>query len=620
MFVLRELSTYSGCSGTAGQIPQHVIIPNDVDVDVDHCPSWLRPQLLKVASTVTIIRSSLYSFKSINAFNFCLRVVGFRLHRANGTLSPSGHPTPGIMLPVPLTASSPRYLHQLQNVALILLSAFFAPLCTFIAVVSHIVSPYTKTAKHIKHHRKWRASSLSTFRPRTVLVTGVGMSKGLVIARAFYRAGHRVIGADFEPYAIPVCGHFSASIEKFFRLTQPDTEETAEQYIQELRDIIESEDVELWVPCSSGGFSIEDGEAAEALQKQTNCKVIQFGVTLTETLHQKHSFIDNTRSVGLNVPETHLVTSETESLTVLYPEKEKSRSKNGIRYIMKSALDDSFRGDLTLLPRPTLRETGGHIKRLNPTPFRPFVLQQYISGPEFCTHSLIINGQVQAFLCCPSAELLMHYNALPNSLALSKAMLLYTSIYAKATGPNMTGHLSIDFLIDESITQKADKIGVSDSEIRELMDKIFPIECNPRPNTAVVLFADESEDLAEAYLSILPDHEPKGIKNGHRAEALIVPKPSVPGYYWIGHDLVTRVLIPLLAVLRWEMGLWQMLGMWMEFLEHVVYWRDGTYEVWDPWPAWWLYVVYWPGMFLISLWKGRWWSRCNVSTTKIFWC
>ena len=522
------------------------------------------------------------------------------------------------MLRVPLTASSPRYLHQLQNITLILLSALIAPLCTFIAGISWIVSPYTRTAKHIKHHREWRASSSSTFRPRTVLVTGVGMSKGLTIARAFYRAGHRVIGADLEPWHIPVCGHFSKSIEKFFRLTQPDTEENLEQYIQDLKDIIEKEGVELLVPCSGVGFSTEDAEVGEVVERDTKCKVVQFGVTLTETLHQKHSFIDYTRSIGLNVPETHLVTSEIEALAVLYPDK--SRSNTGTRYIAKTALDHSTPADMALLPRPTFRDTQAHVKRLNPTPFRPFVLQQYISGPEFCMHSLIIGGKVQAFVCCPSGALLMHYNALPTSSALSRAMLLYTSVYAKKTRPSMTGHFSLDFLLDESVAHKADKVGASDTEIRELMNKIYPIECNPRPNTAVVLFAAESEDLAEAYLSILPDHEPKGISNGHRADALIVPGPSVPSYYWIGHDLVTRVLVPSLAVLRWRMGVWQMLGMWTEFLEHVLYWRDGTYEIWDPWPACWLYVGYWPGMFLVSLWDGSRWSRCNVSTTKTFWC
>ena len=516
-----------------------------------------------------------------------------------------------------LNSSSPAHLHILQNVALILLSAFFAPLCFSIAILSHVISPWLKVSKHIQRHRRWRASSSSTFRARTVLVTGVGMSKGLTIARAFYRAGHRVIGADFEPYRIPVCGRFSSSIEKFYRLSTPSADSGSAQYIGELTDIIQREEVESWVSCSGLVSAIEDGEAAEIVEKETNCKPIQFGLTLTETLHEKHSFIDNTRKLALNVPDTHLVTSETEALAVLYPEK--PRSIFGKRFIMKSAgLDDSVRADMTLLPRPTLKETEAHVKRLGPTPFKPFVLQQYISGPEYCTHSLIINGKVSAFVACPSAEPSMHYVALPASSALAKAMLLFTAMYAKKTGSGMMGHFSVDFVVDEDVARSAERsFGASDAEVKELMTRIYPIECNPRAHTAVVLFADESEDLAEAYLSVLPDHEPKGIANGHRAEAIVVPRPGVPGYYWIGHDLVARFALPLLRFLILQIGLVDMLSSWLECLEHILYWRDGTFEVWDPWPAFWLYVGYWPGMFLVSLWKRRWWSRCIVSTAQV---
>ncbi|PVH82130.1 hypothetical protein DL98DRAFT_514193 [Cadophora sp. DSE1049] len=521
-----------------------------------------------------------------------------------------------------LTSHSPTYQHVLQSASLILLSLCLIPLCTFIAVCSRLVSPYLKISRHIKHYRTWRQISSSTFRPRTILVTGVGMSKGLNVARTFYRAGHRVIGADFEPYLIPVCGHFSTSIDKFYRLSKPTSEAGSAKYIQDLIDIVNKEGVELWVPCSGIASGVEDGEAAEAISKETRCKAVQFGLTLTETLHEKHFFIDNTRNLGLNVPDTHLVTSETESLSVLYPEKPRPTIQPNDKYIMKSILlDDSNRSNMTQLPLPTLKETEAHIKRMNPTPFRPFVLQKFIKGPEYCTHSLIIGGKVKAFVACPSAELLMHYTPLPTSSALSQAMLLYTTLYAKKTGNGMTGHFSIDFLVEEEVARVAEtRMGVQESEVRDLMQKIYPIECNPRVHTAVVCLSDVCEDLAAAYLSILPDHEPKGISNGHKSDALVVPRPGVPGYYWIGHDLVTRVILPVLSVLRSEIGVRDMLRMWMEFVEHVLYWRDGTWEVWDPWPAWWLYVGYWPSMFLVSLWERKWWSRCNVSTNKMFGC
>lgn len=462
------------------------------------------------------------------------------------------------------------------------------------------------------------------------------MSKGLTLARTFYQAGHRVIGADFEPYGIPVAGHFSIAISKFYPLTRPTSEIGSAKYIQDLIFIIKKEKVELWVSCSGVASALDDGEAAEAIEKETSCVPVQFGLSLTETLHEKHSFISHTRKIGLNVPATRLVTSETEAQAVLYPEK-RSPTRNGgangtgqesgrgagRKYIMKSVgLDDSIRADMTLLPRPTLRETTQHIKRLNPTPFRPFVLQQYISGPEYCTHSLLVNGAVKAFVACPSAELLMHYSPLPASSALSQAMYMYTVQYARNTEPKMTGHFSVDFLVEEEVAREVqDRVAVSEEEVRALMGRLFPIECNPRAHTAVVAFSDVSEDLADAYLSILPNHEPRGISNGHRLDNLLVtPKPGIPSTYWIGHDLVTKILLPVLWVLRGEIGVKEALGKWTEFVEHVLFWRDGTWVVWDPWPAWWLYAGYWPGMFVVSILEGRWWSRVNVSTTKMFGC
>ncbi|KAG9241522.1 hypothetical protein BJ878DRAFT_520357 [Calycina marina] len=514
-----------------------------------------------------------------------------------------------------LTATTPTYQHVLANLSLILLCAFCAPYFTAIAFASWILSPYTNETKHIQQHRKWRTISSSTFRPRRVLITGVGMSKGLTLARTFYRAGHKVIGADFEPYRVPVCGRFSTSIEKFYRLMKPKAQ-GGPQYIEQMKHIIEEEKIELWVSVSGNASVLEDGEAAEIVEKETSCKAIQFGLTPTETLHDKHSFIGTTREMGLNVPHTHLVTSEAEAMAVLYPEKPRSTREN--QYILKSVgWDESVRTDMTLLPMTSRYETAQHIKAVGPTPFRPFVLQQYIAGPEYCTHSLIINGKVKAFVALPSAELLLHYNALPASSALSQAMLRYTTLYAQKMLVSGAGHFSLDFLVDDQIARIAElKIGASPNEVRDLMSVIYPIECNPRPNTAGILFAEVSEDLAETYLSVLDEHEPKGVSTGHLSEDRVIPSPNTPGYYWIGSDFITMVVIPILQFVRWKVTIWDVLENWLEFAEHLIYWHDGTFEVWDPWPAWWQYTGYWPAMFAISLWQSKWWSRCSVPLNK----
>ncbi|KAE9375907.1 hypothetical protein N431DRAFT_332845 [Stipitochalara longipes BDJ] len=434
------------------------------------------------------------------------------------------------------------------------------------------------------------------------------MSKGLTIARSFYRSGHRIIGADFEPYFIPVCGRFSTSLHRFYRVRKPTQEEGGvREYIQDLLDIVRKEGVELWVSCSGVASAIEDGEAREVLEK-AGCRAVQFPVDITAKLHEKDRFIENTRSLGLNVPETWPVRSVEEVLEVLYPKEGEKKAER--KYVLKfTGTDDSIRADMTLLPLSTREETRAHVVALKPSPARSFVSQQFISGPEYCTHSIAIRGKIKAFTTCESSELLMHYRAMNPESPLFKAFLKYTEIYAEKMGEEFTGHFSIDFLVDENVGNGKGK------SVDELMGKMFPIECNPRAHTAAVLFAEKSEEVAEAYVSLLDDENP-----GSKAKTIVTPTSGTPGYYWVGHEFVTRVLLPVMYLLQGRTSAAMVLGDWVEFLNHFLFWKDGTYEIWDPWPMWWLYVIYWPGMFWMSILERNWWSRCNVSTTKLFRC
>ena len=432
------------------------------------------------------------------------------------------------------------------------------------------------------------------------------MSKGLTIARAFYRAGHRVIGADFEPYYIPVCGRFSRSLSCFYRVSRPKPgAEGARKYIQDLVDLVKKEGVELWVSCSGVASAIEDGEAKEVLEKVTACRAVQFSVDTTAKLHEKDSFIENTKKLGLNVPETHSVRSEEDAFSFLYGREEKDEGRT---YVMKfTGTDDSIRADMTLLPLSSDAATRRHIAALRPSPGRPFVLQQFILGEEYCTHSIAIRGKIKVFTACQSSELLMHYRAMDPESLLFKVFLRYTEEYAEKMGEEFTGHFSIDFLAEG-------RTGEAKESVEELMRKIFPIECNPRAHTAAILFAERSEEMAEAYISLLKDADDES------RMGIVIPGSDTPGYYWIGHDLITRLFLPILYRVQGRLGTAEMLANWIDLLNHLLFWKDGTYEVWDPWPLWWLYVVYWPGMFWASILEENWWSRCNVSTTKLFRC
>ena len=500
-----------------------------------------------------------------------------------------------------LTSNSPRYLHFLQNATLILISLLFLPISNFILCLSYATLPFL--SREDAARRRIRRSP--NFHPRTILVTGVGMTKGLMLARTFYIAGHNVVGADFESYGIPVCGRFSRALSKFHALSKPNETDGSTHYIRDLLRIVRHERVDIWVSCSGVASAVEDGQAKEVLERQSDCRCIQFDVSTIQTLHEKDTFIEQTARLGLPTPETYNVTSRAAVHKVLH---DSPRTKK--KYIMKTlGMNDAARGNMTILPRRTLSETYNHLSNIPISNSKPWVLQQFISGREYCTHALVINSQVKAFVSCPSSELLMYYEALPPESALNAAMLRFTQEFASRYPSNMTGHLSFDFLVEERVSEKGAEMA------------LVPIECNPRAHTAVALFQGREIEMANAYLSILAPQ-----MNGHTSPESSAPLPqpliplNPPRYYWLGHDIIALLLYPILSLFLRRISFRAYMYNCSIFLPHLLIWKDGTYERWDPLPFWWLYHIYFPGQFLVAILGGKWWSRVNVSTVKMFGC
>lgn len=521
-----------------------------------------------------------------------------------------------------LNGASPPSLHFLQNIALILLTLIFLPLSTIILVFSYVgQSLFTSvdtSRRRIRRH--------PSFSPKTILVTGVNMNKGLALARSFYEAGHDVIGADFEPYGVPIPGRFSRSLRKFERLPQPVEKDEAVAYFDTLVRIIHREQVDLWVSCSGIFTAVEEARAKEVIEQRSSCVAIQFDVATTSALHQKHIFLQRTQDLGLPVPETHHVTSKNDVLQLLHGPAasesvaSKSPTASRIKYIMKTVgVEDAFRADMTLLPLRTLSETENHISPLPISNSNPWVLQEFIQGEEYCTHALIINSVVKAFVACPSSNLLMRYKALPSRSSLSIAMQRFTQEFVARSEAGMTGHLSFDFMIKEVASETGVHLGLR------------VIECNPRAHTAVVLFAGRSQELTEAYLSALPPHmdddghfdpyliQRQSLSNASdgNQETILTPRENQPNVYWIGHEIVTLLFLPF--VQRTFSPLKYLVNI-ATLLQRVLFWTDGMFAIWDPLPLWWFYHVYWPGILVACAWTERKWSRLNVSTGRILEC
>lgn len=521
-----------------------------------------------------------------------------------------------------LNGASPPSLHFLQNIVLIIITLIFLPLSTAILFLNFVGQFLFSSVNESRRRIRRRPS----FRPKTILVTGVNMNKGLALARAFYKAGHDVIGADFEHYDIPIPGRFSRSLRKFERLPKPVQKDEGAAYFDTLVRIIQREQVDLWVNCAGLFTAMEEAQAKEVIERRTRCVAIQLDVATTSMLHQKHIFLQRTQELGLPVPETHHVTSKTDVLQFLHGPSvsgslaSKSATGPRIKYILKAVgIEDAFRSDMTLLPLSTMGETDNQISPFPISSSNPWVLQEFIQGEEYCTHALIINNVVKAFVACPSSNLVMRYRALPSHSSLSVAMRRFTEEFVARSEAGMTGHLSFDFMIKEAPSESGVHLGLR------------VIECNPRAHTAVVLLADRSQELTEAYLSALPvpidgdGHEDPDLTQRHRLSngsstkpgTIVTPREDQPVVYWIGHEIVTLLFLPFV---QGHFSLWKYLINIVTLLQRVLFWTDGMFAIWDPLPQWWLYHVYWPGVLIACALSGRKYSRLNVSTGRILEC
>ena len=484
--------------------------------------------------------------------------------------------------------------HFFKNLALLSVSFIFLPFDTGVLLGALIANKllFRASGNGIPDSRPHE-------RKNTVLVTGVGMTKGLILARLFHRRGHRVIGTDTHRLS---SGRVSRAVHKFLLLPDP---ENADVYVRKLVDIVKKESVDLWVSVSDVNAAVQDAQAKEAIEEQTSAKAVQFGVQEVQTLHDKDAFMDRTLKIGLQIPDTGRIYNKEDILAFLSKRQHLNGIDSGQRYLIKPVgVDDIARSAMPILD---LSSPDASIETADSIPFpaqvpshqAPYIIQELIEGPEFCTHALIVRGRVRAFVACPSSSVLTHYTALSETSPLSRAMLAFTQRQAAAGGAHFNGHMSFDFL---ARGDGGDGLAV------------LPIECNPRVHTAVVLFS-ETPELVDEYTDALWSTASVTHSSGEPLRPRS-PRPC----YWVGQDLVELVLYPayLAATRPWRFSRLVQLGASVkEFWWHVFRWWDVTFEVWDPWPWWWMYHVYWPAQFLRYMVHGR-WSKINVSTAKAF--
>lgn len=397
-------------------------------------------------------------------------------------------------------------------------------------------------------------ASIQATAPKTVLISGGKMTKALQLARAFHRAGHRVVLIETHKYWL--VGHrFSSAVDKFY--TVPDVH--APDYAQALLEIVQREQVDTYVPVCSPAASYFDSQAMTLLSP--HCEVLHVSPDKIETLDDKYQFAKAAESFGLAVPKSYRMTHPQQVIDFDF-------SHESRKYILKSIPYDSVRRlDLTKLPCETPAATAAFVRSLPISESKPWIMQEFIPGQEYCTHSTLRDGELRMHCCCESSAFQVNYKNVDKPE-------ITDWVRRFAAGLNLTGQASFDFI--------------------EAYDdgQVYAIECNPRTHSAITMFYNEPA-VAEAYLEKTP-----------LADS-VQPRSTSRPTYWIYHEvwrLLTRLHRPKAT---------------LERLSIIFQGKDAIFDWRDPLPF--LMVHHWqiPLLLLQDLAKGKGWIRIDFNIGKL---
>jgi predicted ATP-grasp superfamily ATP-dependent carboligase len=390
--------------------------------------------------------------------------------------------------------------------------------------------------------------------PKIILVSGGKMTKALQLARSFHRAGHRVILIESHKYWLT--GHrFSRAVDRFYTVPNPD----APDYIDALLKIVQREGVNVYVPVCSPVASYYDALAKQSLT--LHCEVMHVDADRVQQLDDKYTFAAAAAALGLHVPDSYCITHPQQVLDFDFSQKPR-------KYILKSIPYDSVRRlDLTQIPCDSPSKTAAFVQALPISECNPWIMQEFIPGQEYCTHSTVRNGELRMHCCCESSAFQINYKNVDQPD-------IEAWVSQFASGLNLTGQVSFDF------------IQAKDS------GQIYAIECNPRTHSAITMFYNHP-DVAKAYLEQPP------------LPAAIQPLQSSRPTYWIYHEiwrLVTHLHSP--------RAIWQRLNI-------IAKGKDAIFDWADPLPF--LLVHHWqiPLLLLKNLRQSKGWIRIDFNIGKL---
>lgn len=416
------------------------------------------------------------------------------------SLIPSAHP-------VIEESRTPRSITEaiLQNLGTLLLLAIAFPFNITVVLVALIWS-WLRRAFQSPIIAAEQPIAIAE-QPKNILIAGGRMTKALQLARSFHAAGHRAILIDTEKFWHSG-NQYSNSVAGFYTVPDPATDLTG--YMTTLQAIAQTESIDLFIPVAIFAVIYYEGMTKHPLADY--CEVCHFDAETIHLLDDKFAFVEQARSLSLSVPKSFRITSPEQVLNFDF-------SQEKYQYILKSIpYDAKYRLNLTKLPCATPAATAAFVKSLPISETKPWIMQEFIPGQEYCTHSTVRDGQSTLYCCCESSAFQVNYQQVDNP----KIEAWVERFLAAVPG---VGQASFDF------------IQASDGTV-------YAIECNPRTHSAITMFYNHP-GVADAYLKPAPT-------------APIQPLTSSKPTYWLYHELWRLTEVRSLQQLRgWLNNIWQ---------------------------------------------------------------
>ena len=385
-----------------------------------------------------------------------------------------------------------------------------------------------------------------------ILLTGGKMTKSLQLARLLNRAGHNVYLSETSKFRFT--GHkFSSHIEKFFKL--PNIIDGYDAYFKNVQRIVKRHQINLIIPVASPKIVYFDSEVKEALQD--DCEFFHFDKNTLKILDNKYLLCKTAKDLNITAPEVHYIVDREQLNTFDF----KARSK---KYILKSLTYNPLeRLNRPQLPFPDqLNYFGG----LTISKKNPWVLQEFVDGVEYCTHSTVRDGKILLHCCCLSSDFQLRYKHVEHD----KIFEWVETFVAKL---KLSGQISFDF-------------------IQNSKGEILPIECNPRTHSAITSFYN-SEYLAEAYVS-----------SGLNSRRPVLPEVDARETYWLYHELFDLFSNFTLSNIKEKITL-------------LLNGKEAIFDEKDPLPF--LMVYHWqiPNLLARAIISGERWLRIDFNIGKL---